>query len=97
MNRPTEKVKHHRQAKGTRPQREPKYELLLPDDLDRAIDPHFLTPTPFSVTPDEIENSGYAVISQRYLARLEFIAATTFAFLDHRMDQETFMEELTNG
>lgn len=94
MNQPTEKVKR---LQRQRRQKEPKYELRLPEDLDRKVDPHFLTPKPFSVTPEEIETAGYAVISQRYLARLEFIAATTFAFLDKRMDEEAFMEELTNG
>lgn len=47
------------------------------------------------VTPDEIEDSGYAVVSQQYLGRLEYIAAHTFSFLEGDVDEITLREELT--
>ena len=47
------------------------------------------------VTPDEIEDSGYAVVSQRYLERLEFVAAHLFSFLEGDFDEDILREEIT--
>jgi hypothetical protein len=52
---------------------------------------------PFYVDVDQLEASGYVVVSNRYLARLENVAKSTFAFLEGEFDQETLMEELTDG
>ena len=48
------------------------------------------------VSPGEIEGNGYAVVSQDYLARLEMVAHSSFAFLGGEIDFETLHEELTN-
>jgi hypothetical protein len=46
------------------------------------------------VTPDEIEDAGYTVVSGRYLAQLEHIAAETFAFLESEVDKEALRNSL---
>ncbi len=62
----------------------------------RTQQPPVLPAKTLFVSPSEIEGNGYAVVSQDYLARLEMVAHSSFAFLGGEIDFETLHEELTN-